>query len=88
MQSDTFRKLLFDRLGALLDVQHQDIERIYPWMVRYTDNILRDAPSQLPLYRKIMGEMAIRTVSTEEIIHWHNMTRPVSTMLIVDLETR
>ena len=88
MQSDTFRKLLFDRFGALLDVQHQDIERIYPWMVRYTDNIPRDAPSQLPLYRKIMGEMAIRTVSTEEIIRWHNMTRPVSTMLIVDLETR
>ena len=88
MQSDTFRKVLFDRIGALLDMHHQDIEGTYPWMVRYTDNIPRDSPSQLPLYRRIMDEMSIRTVSPEEIIHLHQTTRPVSVMLVKDLEAR
>jgi hypothetical protein len=43
LQNDTFRKMLFDRVGALLDVHHIDIEQTYPWMVRYTDNVPRDA---------------------------------------------
>ena len=61
---------------------------MYPWMVRYTDNIPRDAPSQLPLYRRIMNEMAIRAVPPEEVIRWHHTTRPVSVMLVIDLEAR
>ena len=38
------------------------------------------------MYRKIIEEMASSTVSTEEIIRWHYITRPVSCVMLVDLE--
>ena len=34
LQNNTFRRLLFDRVGALLDVHHIDIEHTYPWLIR------------------------------------------------------
>ncbi len=86
LQNNTFRRLLFDRVGALLDVHHIGIEHTYPWLIRFTDNVPRDAPSQVPLYRHIMEEMGKRDLEMDEIIRWHYTTRPVSRPMIVDLE--
>ena len=87
LQNNTFRKLLFDRVGALLDIHHIDIEHDYPWLVRYTDNVPRDAPSQVPLYRHIREELDKRgNIGLDEILEWHYKTRPVSKVMIVDLK--
>ena len=46
-KSDAYLRLLYDFIGEFMN-KFEDIaiERDYPWLVRFTENIFRNAPSQ------------------------------------------
>ena len=58
---------------------------MYPWFVRYTENIQRDAPSQSHIYLRVANESLHRDSTIEEIVKWHKETRPVSDQLLKDI---
>ena len=46
MESNTFRRILYDRLGQLFMSYQMNIECSFPWLIGYTCDVYRDAPSQ------------------------------------------
>ena len=84
MRSDPFRRFLYECYGLLLRQEHVNVELMYPWFVRYTENIQRDAPSQSHIYLRVAHESLHRDITIEEIVKWHKETRPVSDQLLKD----
>jgi len=78
MRVDPFRRFLYECYGFFLRQQAVDIEATYPWFVRYTDHIKRDAPSQSHIYLRVANESLHRDIPIEEIVKWHKETRPIS----------
>ena len=50
-KSDQFLRLLHNYIANFMkSFEVNNVEQEYPWLVRYTENIFRDAPSQFNLY--------------------------------------
>ena len=49
--SDHFRRQLYEEMGFYFKHKEVDIHNQYPWLVRFTENIDRDAPNQTNIYR-------------------------------------
>ena len=83
--SDPFRRFLFECYGLVLRQDEVKVESKYPWFVRYTENIQRDAPSQSHIYLRVANESLHREIQIGEIVKWHKETRPVSDQLLKDI---
>jgi len=50
-QSDNFKRLLYNSYAEWMKHSRQVLmEAMYPWFARFTENIIRDAPSQKDIY--------------------------------------
>ncbi len=49
MQCNDFKRLLYKTMATFLRKAKIDVEKEFKWMVRYTEDIGQDAPSQIPL---------------------------------------
>ena len=54
MESNAFRRLLYKTIAKFLRKAKVDVEHRFPWIARYTEDVGRDAPSQIPLYSAVM----------------------------------
>jgi hypothetical protein len=88
MKSDQFARLLYDYMGSFLKLMEcVDIERDYPWLVRYTDNVFRDAPSQCSVYYSLMEKYMDRTkeLKRSEVAAAHERFQPYHPYLVIDI---
>ena len=60
MESNTFRRILY-RLGQLFMSYQMDIEGSFPWLIRCTNDVYRDAPSQAGVYADTGREASVYT---------------------------
>jgi hypothetical protein len=79
-------QILYECYGLFLRHQEVNIEATYPWFVRYTENIQRDAPSQSHEYVRVANESVNRDITIEEIVRWHKETCPISEQLLKDIQ--
>ena len=63
------------------------IERDYPWLVRYTEDIFRDAPSQCQVYYKLMDKYMDKEYKLQrsEVARAHEEWKPYHPYLVVDI---
>ena len=87
MTSDVFKRLLYAMYADFLRSVRVDVERDYPWIVRYTEDIREDAPSQLPLYYQYTKALTHRPVTHQEMLAAHRKFIPYCPELALDLES-
>jgi len=63
------------------------IERDYPWLVRYTEDIFRDAPSQCGVYYKLMDKYMDKEykLKRSEVVRAHQEWTPYHPYLVIDI---
>jgi hypothetical protein len=63
------------------------IEKDYPWLVRFTENIIRDAPSQFNAYHMYLPMYQDKSVGMrkEEMARVHENFVPYHNELVLDL---
>jgi hypothetical protein len=86
MASDVFKRVLYCMYGDFLRAEKVDVERMYPWLVRYTEDIREDAPSQLPLYYQYTEALTHKSVTKAEMLVAHRKFIPYYPELTLDLE--
>jgi len=69
--SDHFRRQLYEEMGFYLKHKEVDIQDQYPWLVRFTENIDRDAPSQVAIYKTYVSIFPGDMPSREEVLDRH-----------------
>ena len=87
MASDVFKRLLYAMYADFLRSERVDVEREYPWIVRYTEDIREDAPSQLPLYYQHTKALTHRPVTQRDMLAAHRQFVPYHPELTLDLES-
>ncbi len=87
MASDVYKRLLYAMYADFLRSEQVDVEREYPWVVRYTEDIREDAPSQLPLYYQHTKALTHRLVTQQEMLAAHRKFIPYCSELTLDLES-
>ena len=62
------------------------METMYPWFARYTENIIRDAPSQKDIYMQALNQwMKLTGLSRQDLMKWHFKVQPLHGPLVQDL---
>jgi hypothetical protein len=87
MKSDVFKRVLYCMYADFLRAERVDVERMYPWLVRYTEDIREDAPSQLPLYYQYTEALTHKPVTKTEMLVAHRKFVPYYPELTLDLES-
>ena len=78
-RSYAYLRLLYEFIGEFMNkFEDITIERDYPWLVRFTENISRDAPSQYNVYHMWLPNIEINNIDYEMKI-WREL------MSILDL---
>ena len=86
MSSDVFKRVLYSMYADFLRAEKVDVEREYPWLVRYTEDIREDAPSQLTLYYQHTKALTHKPVTKAEMVAAHRKYVPYHPELTLDLK--
>ena len=86
VERSLYATTLRDVRRLLIRSEKVDVEREYPWLVRYTEDIRGDAPSQLPLYYQHTKALTHRPVTKAEMLAAHRKFTPYYPELTLDLE--
>jgi hypothetical protein len=87
-KSDQFLRLLHNYIGNFMkSFEVNNVELEYPWLVRYTENIFRDAPSQFNLYSMWVHKYLDKGygLRKSEIVQAHESYKPYYPDLVIDL---
>jgi hypothetical protein len=87
-KSDAFLRLLHDCIGDFMSkFEDISVERDYPWLVRFTENIIRDAPSQFNAYHMYLSRYQDKRegLRKEEMARVHEEYVPYHHDLVIDL---
>jgi len=83
--SDHFRRQLYDEMGYYFKFKEVDIQDQFPWLVRFTENIDRDAPNQYAIYRSYITSFPDGLPTAETVLDRH-LNHPIQCQwLIMDL---
>jgi len=87
-KSDAFLRLLYECIAEFMNkFEDISIEKDYPWLVRFTENIIRDAPSQFNAYHMYLPMYQDKSVGMrkEEMARVHENFVPYHNELVLDL---
>ena len=87
MESNAFRRLLYKTIAKFLRKAKVDVEHRFPWIARYTEDVGRDAPSQIPLYSAVMEKFRDKNISVAEMLRAHRAFNPHNDHLMKDIMT-
>jgi hypothetical protein len=83
--SDHFRRQLYDEMGYYFKFKEVDIQDQFPWLVRFTENIDRDAPNQYAIYQSYITSFPDGLPTAETVLDRH-LNHPIQCQwLIMDL---
>jgi hypothetical protein len=87
MESDAFKRLLYKTIAEFLRKANVDVEHHFPWIARYTEDVGKDAPSQVPLYSAVEKKFKGKSISVAEIFRAHQAFDPQHDHLMRDIMT-
>jgi hypothetical protein len=86
-QSDNFKRLLYNSYAEWMKHSRQVLmEAMYPWFARFTENIIRDAPSQKDIYMQAFSQyLRLSGLSRNDLMKWHFKAPSFHSPLVQDL---
>ena len=76
MQCNAFKRLLYKTIATFLRKARVDVESEFKWLVRYTEDIGQDTPSQIPLYFSVIESFRQKKVSAADMLREHMLFEP------------